>query len=124
MTDPITLAIAAAAAGKAVEVTGGAAKDAVTTIVGKIRERFRGRPADEAVLAAATADPDSPERVGELAAALRRAMSDDPAFDTELRTLWGGVDASAHDDGVVNIFQGNAETSVQMRDVHGDLHIG
>jgi hypothetical protein len=125
MTDPMTLAIATAVAGKAVEIAGEPAKEAIAAMVRKVRERFHGHRSDEAALAAAAEQPDSPERLAELEGALRRAMTEDPAFGTELQTLWNQarMDASAANDGVVNIFNGRADKSIQLRDVHGGLTI-
>jgi hypothetical protein len=125
MTDPMSVAIATAIVGKAVEVAGDQAREAVAAIARKVRDRFRGRPADEAALIAAAEDPGSADRVAALAEALRRAALDDPAFDTELRELWQQVrlDMTAGHDGVVNSFQGQAGKIVQLRDVHGDLTI-
>lgn len=125
MTDPMSVAIATAIVGKAVEVAGDQAKEAVAAIARKVRDRFRGRPADEAALTAAAEDPESADRIAALADALRRASIEDPAFGAELRGLWHQVhmDVTADRDGVVNSFQGQANKVVQLRDVHGDLTI-
>lgn len=125
MTDPMTVTVAAALAGKAVEIAGEPAKKAIATLVRKVRERFRGNHDDEAVVAAVAEDPDSPERLAELQHLLQRAGTEDPAFGAELQALWNQAhtDASADNGGVVNIFNGRAETSVQTRDVHGGLTI-
>lgn len=125
MTDPITVAIATAIAGKAVEIVGEPAKEAVAAITRKVREKFRNRPADQATLVAAEADPQSSERVADLAAALHHAALEDPSFDTDLRELWSQVrvNANAQLDGVVNTFHGQADKVIQMRDVHGGLTI-
>jgi hypothetical protein len=94
-------------------------------MVRKVREKFRGRPAEEAVLEGVIADPDSPERLSDLHEALRRAIGEDPAFGQALEALWSRArtDASAQDDGVVNIFNGEADKVIQLRDVHGGLTI-
>jgi hypothetical protein len=57
---------------------------------------------------------------------VRRLLDEDPAFRAELETIWqrAHTDASATDDGVVNVFTGRAERVVQLRDVQGDLNIG
>jgi hypothetical protein len=119
MTDPLTVAIAAALAGKAVELVGEPAKQAVAAIVRKVRDKFRGRPDDEAALTAVAVEPDSPERLAAFDAALRQAIADDPAFGAELRALWRQAQGGA----VTNIVSGRADKSVQLRDVHGDLTI-
>jgi len=120
MTDPMTIAIVTAAAGKAVEGAGKPAKEAIAALVRKVRERLRGRPQDEAALDAVAEAPDSAERLAVFEAVLQRAIADDPAFGAELRDLWD----RAHDQGaVVNIFHGRADKAIQLRDVHGDLTI-
>jgi hypothetical protein len=125
MIDPMTVAITAAIAGKAVEMTGEPAVQALAAIVRKVRDRFRGHPEEEAALAAVAAEPDSAERLTVLDEMLERAMAEDPQFGTELRELWQQVrmDVSAEQGGVVNIVSGKAEKVIQMRDVHGDLTI-
>jgi hypothetical protein len=124
MSDPMTVAIATAMAGKAVEIAGEPAKNAVTAIVRKVRDRFRGHP-DETVLAAAAENPGSTPHIDELTRALRRAMAEDPAFRTELDQLWSQVQASsvAEHGGVVNNFHGQAEKVIMLRDVDGGLTI-
>lgn len=126
MTDPMTVTIAAIMAGKAVELASEPTKDAIGAIVRKVRDKLRGRPQSEATLTAAVEQPDSAERLAAVEAVLRQAIADDPAFGAELRALWHqarAVDASAAQDGVVNVFHGRAEKSIQLRDVHGDLTI-
>ncbi|TDC09526.1 hypothetical protein [Actinomadura bangladeshensis] len=124
MTDPMTVAIATAMAGKAVEVAGEPVRAAVAELCRRVRERFRGRPADEAALARAAAE--HPERPEVLEGVVRRLLDEDPAFRAELETIWqqAHTNASATGDGVVNVFTGRAERVVQLRDVQGDLNIG
>ncbi|GAA4128261.1 hypothetical protein [Actinomadura keratinilytica] len=142
MADPLTLAVAAAAAGKAVELTGQPVKDGIVAITRKVRERFRGRPADEEALQGAIADADDAERVARLTEALRRAFAEAPEFADD---LWSAVryamdqdpDFRAHvenrlrqvrtatatsGDGVTNIVSAPAEKVFQMRDVNGGIH--
>jgi hypothetical protein len=125
MTDPTSAAIATAIVGKTVEIAGGQAMEAVAAVVRKVRDKFRGRAADEAALTAAEENPESADRIAELADALRRAALEDPVFDAELRGLWNQVrmDMTAEHDGVVNSFRGQANKVVQVHDVHGDLNI-
>ena len=125
MTDPITLAIATAIAGKTAESLTEQARQSLAALTRRVREKFRGRPAELATLEAARDDPDSGEHITELARALHEASADDPEFGNEIRTLWDQVHvaAAAQDDGVVNVFSGRAEKVVQLRDVHGDLNI-
>ncbi|WP_433334244.1 hypothetical protein [Spirillospora sp. CA-294931] len=115
--DPMTIAIITAMAGKAVEVAGG---EAMMTFTRRVRERFRGTP-DQQALERAAEDPGNPEHSETLRATIRQAMADDPT----LETLWTQArnESTANDDGVVNVFNGTAEKSIQLRDVHGDLTI-
>ncbi|MFD0535326.1 hypothetical protein ACFQY7_17810 [Actinomadura luteofluorescens] len=139
----MTLAIAAAAAGKAVELTGQPVKDGIVVFGRKVRDRFRGRPADEEVLSSAVSAPDDGGRVALLAEALRRAVEEDPGFADDLEAAFqhameedpdlldkvnshlqqARLEATANDEGVINVFTGTAEKVVQLRDVHGGLSI-
>jgi len=108
----MTVAIATAMAGKAVEVAGEPVRAAVAELVRRVRERFRGAPAGE--------------RPEVLEGDVRRLLDEDPAFRAELEAIWqqAHVDASAADDGVVNVFSGRAANVVQLRDAGGDINIG
>ncbi|MEV4670624.1 MULTISPECIES: hypothetical protein [Actinomadura] len=121
----MTVAIATAMAGKAVEVAGEPVRAAVAELSRRVRERFRGRPSDEAVLARAADDP-TPERVAALTSAVAALMAGDAGFEAEARNLWNQAqtNAAATGDGVVNVLNGQAGRVVQLRDVHGDLNIG
>ena len=123
MTDPMTVAIATAMAGKAVEVAGEPVREAVAELSRRVRERLRRRPADEEALAGAGNET---ERISLLENAIRVLMNEDPAFGAELTAVWSQAhtSAAATGGGVVNIFGGSAEKVVQLRDVHGDLNIG
>lgn len=143
MMDPLTLAIATAAAGKAVELTGQPVKDGIVSLGRKVRGRFRGRPVEEEVLSGAIAAPEDDARLvrlaetlrremegepafaDELEAALRRAMAEDSEFRTEVETRLQQtrVEASSKDNGVTNVFNGNAEKVIQLGDLHGGLTI-
>ena len=125
MTDPITLAIAGAiatgVATKAGESLSNAAQNAIAALTHTIQKRFGGHSGHESALEAAKADPESEQKTMDLAETLQTVMDEDPAFAEEVRSLWGRIDA--HDDAVVNNFQGRANTVVQLRDVHGGLTI-
>jgi hypothetical protein len=143
MSDPLTLAVAAAAAGKAVELAGQPVKDGVAAFGRMLRARFGGRAAEEQVLSSAIAEPDDGTRVGRLAGILDEAMTADPAFADDLKSVFRRaveedpefgalvdtrlqrvrVDATANDEGVTNVFNGTAEKVIQLRDVHGGLTI-
>jgi hypothetical protein len=124
MSDPVTLAIATAVAGKAAESLPGQSGAGLAALVRRIREKFRDRPAGQAALTAAQDDP-GPGAVAELAVALDEAGAEDPEFGRQIRELWDNVRtaATASDHGVVNVFHGRADKVVQLRDVHGDLRI-
>jgi hypothetical protein len=118
--DPITLAIASAAAGKAAEMLTEQGRQAVAEIVRRVREKFRGNPAKLAILDAAK---DDDAKVGQLASLLDEASAQDPEFGARIRALWNQAGIAASDGGVVNVFHGAAEKVIQLRDVHGDLNI-
>jgi hypothetical protein len=120
MADPVTMAIATAVAGKAAESLTEQARQCLAALVRRVREKFRDRPAGQAALAAAQDDPGSGALAGELARALDEASAEDPEFGRQIRDLWSQVRACD----VVNVFHGRADKVVQLRDVHGDLHIG
>ncbi|GAA4225258.1 hypothetical protein GCM10022254_06800 [Actinomadura meridiana] len=115
----MTVAIATALAGRAVEVASEPVRTAVAELSRRVRERFRGHPSDEAALARADEEPEV------LQGTVQRILDDDPDFRSELQTLWNQAhtEAVATEDGVVNIFNGHADKMIQLRDVHGDLHI-
>lgn len=120
MTDPITATVAAAVAGKLAESLSDGAKESVAAITRRIRRKFGQQPA---ALAALEAAHDDPARLQDLAGFLEEAMTRDPEFGRQIRMLWQqtGIDPPRGD--VVNIFHGNAENSIQVRDVHGDINI-
>jgi hypothetical protein len=120
MADPITLAIASAVAGKATEALSDQAKQTVAAIARRIREKFRGHPAELATLDAAKNDH---ARIEELAVLLDEASAEDPEFGSQIRELWIQGCLMATDGGVVNLFHGKADKVIQLRDVHGDLNI-
>lgn len=125
MADPITTAIATAIAGGMAQSLSDQARESLTAVIQRVRDKFGRRPAAKAALDAALDDPGSSARVSELARALAEACEEDPEFGRQIRELWGQShpSAAAHDDAVVNIFNGQADKVVQLRDVHGDLRI-
>jgi DNA topoisomerase VI subunit B len=122
VTDPMTVAIATAMAGKAVEVAGEPVRAAVAELTRRVRERLRGRPADQETVARASGND---QEIPVIEGVVHRLLEDDPALRTELRALWeqAQIRAKAADDGVVNVFNGQADRVVQLRDVHGDLNL-
>jgi hypothetical protein len=107
--DPILVSIAAALAGKS-----------VTSLYDLVKRRFAGRgEAEDALGAAAGAQPDSPE-VAALATHLAAEEAGDPAFGEELRRAW--QQASAGRGGVVNQISGTVSGKVvQARTIEGDI---
>lgn len=75
----MTVAIATAMAGKAVEVAGEPVRAAVAELSRRVRTRLRGRPSDEEALARAAEDP-APGRITTLASAIEHLMAEDPEF--------------------------------------------
>lgn len=113
MPEPVLVSIAAAVAGKA-----------ATSLYELVSSKLRQRPDADATLEAARgAAPDSPE-VHALAEELDRAERADPAFHTELRSLWQNVSLQqqANDGGVVNQITGQVSGKVvQARDIDGGI---
>lgn len=58
-----------------------------------------------------------------MAVLLDEASAEDPEFGTQIRALWNHAGLTAADGGVVNIFHGQADKVIQLRDVGGDLNI-
>jgi hypothetical protein len=119
MTDPVTLAIATAVAGKAAESLTDQARDCLTALVRRIREKFRDQPAARATLEAARDE----KGAAELARELELACAQDPEFGAQIRALWEQIRAAGAGDNVLNVFSGRADKVVQLRDVHGDVHL-
>ncbi|WP_182885469.1 hypothetical protein [Microbispora sp. H10885] len=102
--DPITVAIAGAVATGLATRTGESAGDALATLVGRIRRRFRDRPA---VL-------DDEEQAAEV---IDAEFARDPAFKRDCHALW----VQAQNNAVVNSFTGQAKNVVQAREIHGGI---
>ena len=123
MPDPVTMAIATAAASKVTESVTEQAREVIAQLAQRIRARFRHQPDHLAVLDAAEARPGSPDLIARLASLLDEAAAQDPAFGTELRGLWDRAQAGLTAGGTTNIFTGHAAKVVQARDIHGGLTI-
>lgn len=121
MADPLTLAIAtavaSAASGKAAEGVTEQARQALSAIIGRLRAKLRGHPAD---LAMVDGDLPAPSTVAEL---LDREFAADSGFRDEIRDLWLQAAPAANDDTASNAFYGQADKVIQLRDVHGDIHM-
>ncbi len=122
VTDPMIVAIATAMAGKAVEVAGEPVRMVVAELSQRVRERLRRRPADEEALERVAGHD---EEVPIIEGVIHRLLEDDPAFRAELRMIWDRTQtrAEASEEGVVNVFNGDADKVVQLRDIHGDLNL-
>ena len=122
MADPLAMTIAANVAAKIAETLTGQAQQAVATIVRKIRQKLRSRPAEAgevATLDAAITTSDAPAAEA-LAEVLERLFAADPRFREEIRRLW---DSAGVADSLTNVFSGKADKVIMMRDVNGDLTI-
>lgn len=117
MSDPLTLAIATAVAGKAAEGMTDQARRAVATIIAKLRAKLRKYPADLAVVDAESPEPETVAQI------LDREFGADPGFCDEVKALWVQVAPAATDDAVSNVFYGQADKVIQLRDVHGDINM-
>lgn len=107
--DPIFVSIATALATKS-----------ATSLYDLVKRKFTGRKEAAAALEVAEgAAPDSPE-VAALAAQLRTAEAEDPAFGAELRHTWQRIDVDRG--GTSNQITGNVSGKVvQARDVEGGI---
>jgi len=129
MPDPITAeiatTIATAVAGQAAQTLTSQALHALSDLAKRIKEKFRDHPAELAVLTSNQNAPASPEMISALAHALWHAARDDPEFGTEIAALWNKSQAQANLTGnaSANIFHGNANTLVQVHEIHGDINI-
>ncbi|MEU7576820.1 hypothetical protein AB0B50_04360 [Streptomyces sp. NPDC041068] len=105
--DPLSLAIAGALAAGFATGAGESTGAALPALLRRVRERFASR------------SPAEPESEAQLAAALDEEFTRDPAFRQECQALWN----QAANDGVANVFQGQAKNVVQARDIHGGFTI-
>jgi DNA helicase IV len=122
MADPFAVTIATSVAAKIADNLTEGARQAVVAIVRKIRDKVRSRssePAEAATLDAAITSGDEPAAAA-LARLLEALFAADRRFREEIYALW---DSGRPDDSVTNVFQGQADKVIMMRDVHGDLTI-
>lgn len=121
MSDPVTLAIATAVAGKVSESLTDAAKALLTRLRKAIRHRGAEEPDTPATLASAQDDPDDETTVRQLAE--RLANSDDPEIrrlTTELRPHFATGEGA-----VVNTVHGQVTgTVIQGRNISGGIQLG
>jgi hypothetical protein len=112
--EPVLLAIASAAAGKASEAAFKGGASVVKKIAEAVRQRFSDEPEDAVVLLRAESGKESME---ELAAAIERACAADPEFRRRLGELVGQpiqVAASKFH----NEFHGDVKNVVQADTIH------
>ncbi|MET7397622.1 hypothetical protein ABZS66_29460 [Dactylosporangium sp. NPDC005572] len=112
--DALAMIVAAAIAAKGAEVAVASGRGAAEALVRLVRARLRRRGPDAAALEAVVERPADPAGITALAAALHRAMVDDPGLAARLRAALPAGD-------VVNHFGGTATKVVQARDIHGNV---
>lgn len=123
MTDPITVEIAAAIAGKATESLTEAGRRALAALTRRVREKLASRPDGRAALDTLAAEQPDDAAVAGLAAQIETAAHEDPAFGEELHRTWNQLRFG--DGNTVNVVHGNVGGSVvNARDIHGDINIG
>lgn len=125
MTDPVTIGIASALAGKAAEAFLSGGSSALAGLYRFVRDRFASDRKASRALQRAQDDPQD-ARVQLLAEELQRLAADDPAFAEQLDELWEQASTELHAEtgGVVNNVSGTVSGNVvQARDVHGDIHL-
>jgi hypothetical protein len=122
MQEQLALAIATALATKGGEALIAGGGGLLGQLFRLVRNRFRSSGEGGDTLDAAVANPDETNRAN-LAAALARLMTSDPALEERVRALWrgGAAELSAESGGVVNQFSGSADRVVQARDIRGDV---
>ena len=123
MFEDVVPAIASALSAQGSELIIAGGKSALKSVCDLVRARFgRGTPEAES-LDAALRHPGDPAFVQALAEALARVMADDPAFARQTVATWQAASASgsAHGDGVVNNFSGQAAQVVQARTIRGGI---
>lgn len=122
MSDPVTLAVAAAIAGKVSESLTDAARSALKRLRRAVRERFFDTPEARRALEAAQEDPDDEPALARLSAYVSEAEERDPAIrrlTDELRSH-----LSATHGGVINHISGDVRGNVvQARDITGGVHL-
>lgn len=127
MVDPVTTAVAAALATKAVNELTEAGKVAFTGLVRLVRRKLAANMQADA-LRGAEADPASEARRVVLAEALASAMANDRHFSEQLVRLWRRVDedrGGGRRSSVVNTVSGDVGGNlVQVRDIRGNVSFG
>lgn len=123
MPDQFVTSIAIVLVTKGAEALAAGAKDAIASLYRTVRGRLAESADDSAILDRAVAHPEERGHQDELATALARVMTRDPAFEQAVRTRWQAVETelAMPNGAVLNHFSGRAEKVVQARDISGDI---
>lgn len=124
--DPVLEAVATALATRTAHAVVAGGKGAWEALVRLVRHRFAEDSAAERAWQAAVADPADAEGVASLTRALADAERANPEFGVELRQLWHRISANpgVGTHAVVNQIDGDVESAVQARDIHGGIAFG
>jgi len=118
------VAAVAAGAGKSL-VTESA--QALSRLIGALRERFRAEPQAQGALERALADPDDAQARQQLVELLQAQMQRDPSAPAWFEELWAatGEPGRADQSRNANLVQGTVEGNVvQGRDISGGIRFG
>jgi hypothetical protein len=122
LPDPITTAIATAAAGSAATALTTEAARILKDITDRIRRKLRGNPDAPALPAHPSVADGSPEDAAALADVLEQAFQKEPEFAEEIMSLWEDYRQVVVGT-VTNNFNGTAHTSIQAGEIHGGLNV-
>lgn len=124
MVDDVTIAIAAAVAGKVAESVTRGGIEGVKALRRLLRDRFNDRPkAREALDAARDDDGEDTELVRTLAEHIDAVRDQDPEIERLVEKLRPEFTSGQGD--VHNTITGDVSgTAIQARDIEGGLHIG
>jgi hypothetical protein len=127
MADPVMVTAVAALVSWATTELAEGGRSAVQSLISYVRERFRHRPVEQAVVDVAFREQPTPATVSRLADLLERETAADPAFGEEFRSRWARLHmvVTGEQGAVVNSVSGDVSGSVvQARDVHGGINFG
>ncbi|GAA3770984.1 hypothetical protein GCM10022225_67630 [Plantactinospora mayteni] len=125
MADPVMVTAVAALVSWATTELAEGGRSAAQSLISYVRERFRNRPDERAVVDAALCQPSTPVTASRLADLLEQESAADPVFGEEFRSHWTRVHAAliAAQGGVLNSVWGDVSgTVVQARDVRGGIN--
>ncbi|MBE1489022.1 hypothetical protein [Plantactinospora soyae] len=127
MADPVTVTAVATLVSWATTELAEGGRSAVQSLISYVRERFRDRPVERAVVDVAFREQPTPAALSRLADLLGQESGADPAFAEEFRSRWVRAHAAVtvEQGGVVNSVSGDVSGNVvQARDVHGGINLG